>query len=62
MHRGEVHRFVVRRLIQRRFRVEVADQRELREKVVHVLELAREIGERVQVFAAQLVVGKFAFA
>ena len=61
MHRGQVHRFFVCALSWPRFRIDIADQRELGQKLMHVFELTRKYGELVEVFAAQLVVCKVHF-
>src|SRR5713101_6170390 len=42
MHRGKADRFFVRVLVWRRFCIDVADERQLRKKLVHILELARK--------------------
>ncbi len=59
--RGEVDCLGVVGRISRRFGVDVADEGELGEKFVRVLELAGEAGELVEVFLAQLVVGEIGF-
>ena len=61
MNRRKVHRFLVRGLIRRRLRVNVADERKLRKKLVRVFELSRERRELIQIFATQFVVGKIRF-
>src|SRR6266849_5472387 len=42
MHCGKIDCFFVRVLVWRRFCIDVADERQLRKKFVHVLELARK--------------------
>ena len=48
-------------LVRGRLCVHVADERELREKFIHVLELTREGRELVQIFPAQFVIGEIYF-
>ena len=56
VHRGKVDCFFVACLVRRGFRIDIADECQLREKFVHVLELAGKHRELLQVFAPQFVV------
>ena len=61
VHRRQIDRFLVSCLSRRGLRIDVANQRQLRKKFVHVLELAGENCELIEVFAAQFVVRKVHF-
>src|SRR5207249_12118442 len=47
VHRGTVDCFFVARLVRRRFRIDIADQCELRKKIMRVLKLAGESRELI---------------
>src|SRR6266481_218848 len=49
VYRGKVDCFFVARLVWHRFRIDIADERQLRKKIMHVLELAGENRELIQV-------------
>ena len=56
VHRGKIDCFLVAGLVRRRFRVDIADERQLRKKFVYVLKPARKKRELIEVFAPQFVV------
>ena len=56
MHRGKVYRLLVARLVWCRFRIDIADERQLRKKFVHILKLAGKHRELIQIFASQFVI------
>ena len=56
MHAGEIDGFFLVCLNGSSFRVDVADQCQLREKLVYVSELASERCELVKIFPAKLVI------
>ena len=61
VHRGKIHCFFVGSLVRRCLCIDIADQRQLRQKLVHVFELACEHGELIQIFAAQFVISESHF-
>ena len=61
VNRRKIDRFFVGRLVRRSFCIDIADKRKLREKFVHVFELARKSRELIQILAAQLVVREIQF-
>src|SRR5439155_10783333 len=56
MHRGKVYRLLIARLVWRGFCIDIADERQLRKKFVHVLKLPGKHRELIQVFASQFVI------
>ena len=56
VHCGQIDRLLIVRLTWRGLRVDIADQRQLREKFVDVFELAGKYRELVEVFPPQFVV------
>ena len=56
MHRGKVYGLLFTRLVWRRFRIDIADERQLRKKFIHVLKLAGKHRELIQVLASQFLV------
>ena len=47
MHAGQVNGFLIGSLIGRRFGIDVADQRQLRKELAHVLELSGKGGQLI---------------
>ena len=61
MHRRKVDGLFVACLGWRGLGIDVADQRQLREKFVHIFKLATEDCELIQIFAAKFVVCEIRF-